>query len=174
MGRTIERKDKFNFLTWTSRKNLPKLGVCFKWNAKEGLKIWHLGIFTHIGMVGWVRKNIDLKYSGSRSIVAKITDVPNLRMRKTIMLAADCFVCSPHKQLHMTQIRLWLPGIWSTIFWVFTTFRVSTVGDSMHFYKVQQGWIVGSHHLNNTQCQWRSGVVNLWNLETWVQCWRWE
>ena len=45
-----------NFSRWT-----PTLGVFPKWNNQKVPKIAHLGIFRHIGGVGGVQKDVDLK-----------------------------------------------------------------------------------------------------------------
>ena len=45
-----------NFSRWT-----PTLGVSLKWNDQKRPKIAHFGIFRHIGGVGGVQKNVDLK-----------------------------------------------------------------------------------------------------------------
>ena len=45
-----------NFSRWT-----PTLGASLKWNDQKRPKLAHFGIFRHIGGVGGVRKNVDLK-----------------------------------------------------------------------------------------------------------------
>ena len=45
-----------NFSRWT-----PTLGASLNWNDQKRPKLAHFGIFRHIGGVGGVRKNVDLK-----------------------------------------------------------------------------------------------------------------
>ena len=45
-----------NFSRWT-----PTLGASLKWNDQKRPKLAHFGIFRHIGGVGGVQKNVDLK-----------------------------------------------------------------------------------------------------------------
>ena len=68
---------KFPMLKFS--RETPTLGVFLKWNAKEGLKLAHMGIFRHIEGVWWVQKNWTSKYIGSRAIVPKLVDLGPLR-----------------------------------------------------------------------------------------------
>ena len=45
-----------NFSRWT-----PTLGASLNWNDQKRPKLAHFGIFRHIGGVGGVQKNVDLK-----------------------------------------------------------------------------------------------------------------
>ena len=70
----LTQKEWFLFPTLTfSRTTVdPFFGVVFSPDTQKVLKTAHLGIFRHIGGVGWAPKIWTSKYSGSRVIVAKI------------------------------------------------------------------------------------------------------